>query len=467
VTDKDEQNPEDDFRDMLRDFLSGTGGVDASKLAGAAGLPLDAAGLQAMMSQLQNAMNASANSDGKINWSLSMEQAKAHAHTTVKPVGAIMRAEIDQAFHVGGMWLGEVTELSALSLTPEVITRLEWIEQTMPLWIQLAEPVATSISNAMTTVLTDQAPEEMKGMIANASALMRQIGGTLFAMQLGQIIGQLSCEVVSGGDVGIPLLADGQAALLPQNMDEFGEGLDIPMDQVQLYLAVRELAHARLFRHARWLRLNLLSAITDFARGITIDLTALEEVAGNFDPANPDELRDAMTSGALIPPKTEAQMAALARLETQLALIEGWVDTVTEAAVARLPRASAIGETVRRRRASGGPAESAFASLVGLELRPRRMREASQMWARVTEAVGPKLRDSLWAHPDVMPTAEDLDNPDALIARLLGQAAGITPEPDEIDRALRDLLEGKSFDQNSPEPSPDEPELGEDGTTTS
>jgi putative hydrolase len=148
-------------------------------------------------------------------------------------------------------------------------------------------------------------------------------------------------------------------------------------------------------------------------------------------------------------------MAALARLETQLALIEGWVDTVTEAAVARLPRASAIGETVRRRRASGGPAESAFASLVGLELRPRRMREASQMWSKLTEAVGPQLRDSLWAHPDVMPTAEDLDNPDALIARLLGQAAGIAPEPDDMDRALQDLLDGKSFGDGPAEDSGD------------
>ena len=462
MSDENEKDPEDDFRDMLRDFLAGRGGVDPSKLAGAAGLPTDAAGLQAMMSQLQAAMNAAGSGEG-INWSLAMEQAKSHALKTVKPVSAITRAEVDQAFHVGSLWLAEVTDLSDLSLTPEVITRLEWIEQTMPLWIQLAEPVANSISEAMTTVLTDQAPEEMRGMIANASQLMRQIGGTLFAMQLGQIIGQLSCEVVSGGDVGIPLIADGQAALLSQNMDEFGDGLDIPMDQVQLYLAVRELAHARLFRHARWLRLNLLSAITDFARGITIDLSALEDIAGNFDPANPDELRDAMTSGALIPPKSEAQMAALARLETQLALIEGWVDVVTEAAVSRLPRASAIGETVRRRRASGGPAESAFASLVGLELRPRRMREASQMWARVTEAAGPELRDSLWAHPDVMPTAEDLDNPDALIARLTGQAAGVLPEPDDMDRALQDLLDGKSFGDapEEPEDSGDRPVDGD------
>ena len=31
------------------------------------------------------------------------------------------------------------------------------------------------------------------------------------AMQLGQVVGQLSTEVVSGGDVGIPLLEDGRA----------------------------------------------------------------------------------------------------------------------------------------------------------------------------------------------------------------------------------------------------------------
>ncbi len=174
----------------------------------------------------------------------------------------------------------------------------------MPIWTQLAEPVALSISDALTEVLKEQAPEEMQGMLANAGQIMRSIGGALFAMQLGQVVGQLATEVVSGGDIGIPLLEDGHAALLPQNVAEFGEGLDIPDDQVQLYLAVRELAHARLFRHAKWLRLQLITSITEFANGITIDTERLEELAEGFDPANPEELREAMVSGALIPPKT-------------------------------------------------------------------------------------------------------------------------------------------------------------------
>lgn len=439
---------------MLRDFLAGREGIDPSQLAGAAGLPTDPAAIARMMSQLQAAMNA-AGTDG-VNWSMAMEQAKSLALKTVTPVSAIARAEIDQAFHLAGLWLAEVSDLSDTGQTPEVMTRLEWIEKTFPLWQQLAEPVADNISNAMTTVLNDHAPEEMQGMIAGASNLMRQIGGTLFAMQLGQVLGQLSTEVVSGGDVGIPLLDDGRAALLPQNMDEFGEGLDIPRDQVQLFLAVRETAYARLFKHARWLRLNVLSGITEFARGISIDQERLEDIANNFDPANPDELREAIGAGALIPPKTPSQQAALERLETQLALIEGWVDVVTRAATTRLPRVDALAETVRRRRAAGGPAESALGSLVGLEIRPRRMREAALMWERVTQAVGATARDALWDHPDVVPTADDLDNPDGLIARLTAVARGDVPEPDEMDKALEDLLSGHDV-TDEPDTDPENP----------
>lgn len=446
MADDNDPTPEDEFRDMLRDILSGKEGVDAGKLAGAAGLPNDPESLARLMGQLQAAMN----SGGGISWDQATVQAKSIAESGVQRVTAIQRAEIDQAFHIASLWLADVTQVSDLAQAPRLVTRLEWIDATMPLWIQLAEPVANNIANALTNVLTDQAPEEMKGMIAGASQLMKQIGGTLFALQLGHVVGQLSTEVVSGGDVGIPLFDDGQAALLPQNMAEFGEGLDIPMDQLHLYLAVRELAHARLFRHARWLRLTLISSISDFSRGISIDVSRLEELAGNFDPTNPEELRDAMANGALIPPKSDAQLAALARLETQLALIEGWVDVVTSAATSRLPRADAIAETVRRRRASGGPAESAFATLVGLELRPRRLREAAVLWQQITDAAGADARDALWSHPDLMPTAADLDDPAALLARLGAQSRGEVAEPDEMDRALEDLLNGKDFDADEP-----------------
>ncbi|GAA1442790.1 zinc-dependent metalloprotease [Leifsonia poae] len=439
MADDPNKEPDDEFRDMLREFLSGNSSIDPSQLAGAAGLPNDPASIQQLLGQLQNAIRST---DGGINWDLALQQARTLASDGAHAVTPAERATLDQAFNVAALWLDDVTTVSELTSPPQLIGRAEWARQTMPLWSQLAEPVALSISDALTRVLTEQAPEEMQGMIANAGQVMRSIGGALFAMQLGQVVGQLAKEVVSGGDIGIPLMEDGTAALIPQNVEEFGDGLDIPVDQVQLYLAVRELAHARLFRHAKWLRLQLLTQITAFAKGITIDTDRLEELAESFDPSNPEELREAMVSGALIPPKSDTQLEALARLETMLALVEGWVDVVTANATTLLPRTGAIAETVRRRRASGGPAESAFATLVGLELRPRRLREAAAMWQAVTDAVGPDARDNLWSHPDLLPQSADLDDPSGLVARLVAAANGEEPEYDAVDQALEDLLRG-------------------------
>lgn len=438
------QDPEDEFRAMLNQFLSGNSDIDPARLASAAGLPDDPEMLKNLIGQLQSALQSSG--DG-INWKLSLERAQELASEGVRPTTPAERSSIEQSFHVAALWLDEATEISELTTTPKLMTRPEWIRATMPFWTQLAEPVALSIANSLTDVMREQAPEELSGTIDGISKLMRNVGGTLFALQLGQVVGQLSSEVVSGGDIGFPLLGTGeqdqQAAILPQNLIEFGADLDIEADQVQLYLAVRELAHARLFRHAKWLKLQLISAITESARGIGVNTEQLQNLAADFDPSNPEQLRDAVASGALIAPKTEAQRAALGRLETTLALIEGWVDVVTAQATSRLPKSAAIAETVRRRRAAGGPAESAFSTLVGLELRPRRLREAAAMWQKLTDDVGSEQRDALWSHPDLVPTSQDIEDPVGLVMRL----TGAEPEQDPIDQAIEDLLNDTSNDR--------------------
>jgi putative hydrolase len=88
---------------------------------------------------------------------------------------------------------------------------------------------------------------------------------------------------------------------------------------------------------------------------------------------------------------------------------------VSAAARERLTHADALAEAIRRRRATGGPAERTFATLVGLELRPRRLREAAAIWQGLTEARGIDGRDALWAHPDLLPAADDLESPDTFV----------------------------------------------------
>jgi putative hydrolase len=148
-----------------------------------------------------------------------------------------------------------------------------------------------------------------------------------------------------------------------------------------------------------------------------VDAAALREAMPQIDPANPEALNEALSGAAVFQPEdTEEQKAALARLETMLALVEGWVATVVEdAASDRLPQAGALAEAIRRRRATGGPAERTFATLVGLELRPRRLREAAAIWRGLTSARGVDGRDAVWAHPDLLPTASDFDDPDGFV----------------------------------------------------
>ncbi|OEV30811.1 hydrolase [Streptomyces nanshensis] len=345
-------------------------------------------------------------------------------------IGPSDRAAVEEAVRLADLWLDGVTSLPSGATTAEAWSRAEWVENTLPVWKDLVDPVAERVGAAMGDVL----PEEMQAMAGPLLGMMRSMGGAMFGTQIGQALGVLAGEVVGSSDIGLPLGPDGKAALLPTNMSALGEGLGVPQEEVRLYLALREAAHQRLFMHVPWLRSHLFGAVDGYARGIKVDTSKLEDVVGQFDPQNPEELQQALQQGMFQPEDTPEQRSAKARLETALALVEGWVDAVVHAAAEpHLPSASALRETLRRRRASGGPAEQTFATLIGLELRPRRLRDASRLWASLTDARGAEGRDGLWAHPDMLPTAEDLDDPDGFVHRenvdfselesLLGDAA--------------------------------------------
>lgn len=373
---------------------------------------------------------------GPVNW----DMAKDIARQTVAQgtpdgvkdasVGIAEKSAVEEAVRLADHWLDDVTSLPSGAATAVAWSRAEWVEATLPVWKELVDPVAERVGAAMGSVL----PEEMQAMAGPLLGMMRSMGGAMFGQQIGQAVGTLAGEVVGSTDIGLPLGPAGKAALLPLNIESFGKDLGVSSDEVRLYLALREAAHARLFAHVPWLRSHLFGAIEGYARGIKVDTSKLEDVVGQLDPSNPEQLQEALQGGMFQPQDTPEQKAALARLETALALVEGWVDAVVhEAAKPRLTSADAMRETMRRRRASGGPAEQTFATLIGLELRPRRLRDASRLWASLTDARGVDGRDGLWEHPDMLPTASDLDDPDGFVHReqldfseidkMLGEAA--------------------------------------------
>ena len=429
------------FEQIFAAFSGGTGG--------AAGVPGGMPDLNALLGQVHAMMQPP---EGAVNWNLAKDVARRAAAAEPDPsVTAAESTRIADAVRLADHWLDSATELPSGVSTATGWSRAEWIEQTVPVWQTLVEPVAEHVVGAMAQAL----PEEAKAMAGPLMSVLGQAGGAMFGSQVGQALAGLAGEVLSSSDIGLPLAPVGRAALLPANVAAFADGLDVPEEDVRLYLALREAAHQRLFAHVPWLTAHLVAAVEDFGRGTTIDVEGIESKMREIDPTNPAAMQEALQGGLFEPERTPSQQAALVRLETMLALVEGWVDeVVTQATEGRMPNAGKLQEIVRRRRAAGGPAEDAFAALVGLELRPRRLRDAAALWGSLRSRKGAAARDAVWAHPDLLPSSADLDDPlgfgenpelegggtdfdgdfDEALARLLDEEEGSDPDdPDDRD----------------------------------
>jgi putative hydrolase len=395
---------------------------------------------------------------GPVNWDLAKDVARQAAAGDDPSVAATQQGAVADAIRLAELWLDPVTTFPAATKSAHAWSRAEWIEATLPGWTDLVDPVAAKVVDAFGGELTGglagmpglsalggasgELPPEMAQMAGPLMSMMRQMGGVMFGGQVGQALGALSREVVSSSAVGLPLAGAGTAALLPAGVAAFGAGLGVPADEVRLFLALREAACHRLYAAVGWLRSRLIAAVEDYARGINVDTSHMQDALASLDPTNPEALQEALSGGLFEPQETPAQKAALARLETLLALVEGWIDDVVGQAVAgRLTGAQQLAETVRRRRATGGPAEQTFGTLVGLELRPRRMREAATLWQLLREGRGLEGRDALWEHPDLLPGPDDLADPAGFVNRrdvdvdlsALDAPPANPDEPDEPD----------------------------------
>lgn len=372
--------------------------------------------------------------EGHVNFDLAKDvarQALAAAGPDPSPTSSQTGA-VSDAVRLAELWLDNATDLPAGASTSAAWSRAHWIENTASTWQQLVDPIAEHVVAAMSHAI----PEEARAMAGPLLGMLNQAGGAMFGQQIGQALAGLAGEVVSVTDIGLPLGPDGVAAVLPANVKAFGEGLEQTEADVLLYVVLRECAHHRLFRHAPWLRPALVAAIEDYGRGTRIDVSAIESKIHGLDPSRPEDLQEALAGGLFEPERTPEQQRALDRLETLLALVEGWIDeVVTRATAEKMPAATSLAEAMRRRRAAGGPAEDTFASLVGLELRPRKLREAATLWAALRDRKGSAARDAVWSHPDLMPSAADLDDP---LDFAQGERAGAS---DDFDAALTKLLD--------------------------
>ncbi len=368
-----------------------------------------------------------------------------------QPLGTKDVTVVNNALEIAELWLNEATVFpaTAISSAQTSLSRLDWVDETLPGWQATMEPLATGLASAISSLL-DQAvagqgenlgveggADALAGSMGAIAGLLRSFIGSLIATQLGQAIGAISANATGAHDVALPLLNPARPILIPENIEKWSADLEIPKTEVYLFHALREAAIARLFAHNPWIVSYMRSAIVDYGRGIRIDMEAIqrqaEEAMQNFDPSqiNPESGENsfsiALNNGIFTPEETPEQRAALSKLETALALVDGWADDVTTfAAGDRLPAITQLREMYRRQRATNAPAQQLFKSLLGLEVSPKLMREASAFWQKVRETKDVASRDALWS--GILPSADELLDPVAFLSS--------TQVPDDLSGLL-------------------------------
>jgi putative hydrolase len=435
--------PFEQFFNALGGGAGGTGGIGFN--AGQPGQPGGLPDLNALFAQVQAMMQPH---EGPLNWDLALDLARKQAATEADPAPTQRQQDqVADAVRLADHWLDEATDFPSGVSSTAAWSRAEWIVGTLDVWKGLVEPIAASSVSSLTQAMPEQAPDVpgLAGMGGPLRDMLQRAVGGMLAQQIGSGLGALAGEVLTASDIGLPLGAPGKAALVPANVTAFADGLDVSDDDVLLYLALREAAHQRLFAHVPWLRDHLIGAVTDYARGLEVNTarlqSSIEEQVRGLDLSNPESLQQLAEGGMFDLGHGPEQEAALQQLEVTLALVEGWVDEVVGQATAeRMPAADKLQEAVRRRRASGGPAEHTFASLVGLELRPRRLRDASTLWGSLRTRQGAEARDGVWMSPHLLPTAADLDDP---LGFREDAAAPQELTEEDFDAQLKKLLDGE------------------------
>ncbi len=393
------------------------------------------------------------------------------------------RETFQKALQNADLWLDPAITFDSLSEPASISTRSECVDETIDMWIKLAEPVAKSTSEALAQViekrfgnffsdmnsaelLAGPIPMPLPSEIQNPQELVNWVASSAFALQVALTSSSCAKVIFSSFDLGIALSSKPSGCIVAQNIEDFANSLDIPHEEVYNYLALRHNAYARLFASTSWLMPQIVALITKYARGINIDLEAISNSVLE-NPHSLEDLAGSISMNNISAAETPEQKEVKVKLEQISALIEGWVDCVIwRAGSPFLPHISQLREMMQRRIALGESTGKAFESLIGLQLRPRLIREASQMWEKLTANEGIDGRDMHWSHPDTAlpllePISKNISKNDETTAISQKTEAPSTPPEKDWDAGLEELLSDKKLmdeiNNSDSSDSPDNP----------
>src|ERR1700737_2576140 len=118
-----------------------------------------------MLHRFADMLSGAGGGEGPVNWDMAKNIARhAVAEQGDASIVDIERRQVQDALRLADLWLDEGTTLPAGIRTPQAWSRSEWIENTLPVWSKVCDPIATRMVDSMGSALGDDKPAEMHAM---------------------------------------------------------------------------------------------------------------------------------------------------------------------------------------------------------------------------------------------------------------------------------------------------------------
>ena len=333
-------------------------------------------------------------------------------------VDPVARIRLEELVRVAELHVAELTGLSptpgGTTLAVTAVAPGAWADVTVRDWRFLLD--------AMTAAPRGPAPDtagddDAAGLMA---LVLSGMGPMFAALQLGSAVGHLARHTLGQYDVPIPRVAAAAVAIVPANVDRFAADWGLELDQVRLWVCLREVtAHAVLGRAHVADRLR--SLLTEVMASAATDAMGVVEQLQRTGLSDPDALGELFTDPeALLPTAAspERQRASEQLMAVTSALL-GYVEHVLDQTATRLLGGrGALAEAWRRRQVDREPAARMAETLFGLDLGPAQVDRGSAFVRGVVERAGDEGLGRLWSAPETLPTPAEVDAPGLWLERI-------------------------------------------------